>query len=200
MHLATIRAILATPDADDAAAPIFTDDHLIWTEDGEEVAQWNAVAATEGWGAITVRQENGPDGAARFFYTYQGRETECPVHGDRDDNLRSILCIADLVQHDATLYACNETSGYSEYAFAAARPAQWTALETEFGPAAMTRRFTRVQGTFDQFCAAFFQHDGAPSGAGDAQRPPWQTFARKHWLTICACAFLLLIVLSGEKR
>ena len=161
MHLATARAILATPATHRTHDVIFADPALIWAEHGDEVEQFNAVAAAQGWGEITVRCEDGPGDEQRFFYTYKGRETSVPYECDREDNMRSVHCIAAMVADDAVLYACNDVSGNSEWSFLALPPAQWRALEAEFGADAMAMRFTRVCGTYDDFCEQYFSDKNA---------------------------------------
>jgi hypothetical protein len=165
MHLATARAILATPRAQGAHDAIPGDAGLIWAEHGDEVDQWNAVAATQGWGRITVRSEDGPGEDESFFYTFKGEERRCPFEGDRDDNLRSVLFIAELVRADADLYACNDHAGNSEQAFLALSPQQWRSLASEFGADAMAFHFTRAAGSYDEFCDVYFRDENvSPDG------------------------------------
>ena len=223
MHLTAARGILATLPTQSSRQVIFRDDGLIWAEHGDEVEQWNVVAASQGWGEITVRCDDGPDQEQRFFYTYKGEEKQCPVEFDRDDNLRSVHFIAEIVRADAELGACNDLVGNSESAFVALSPDQWKSLEAEFGPGAMAQRFTRVKGTFDEFCDEFFRDEHMPNydevdeeepgpasiiDSGEVQRetptsPTWQErgkeFAGKHWLTIAFFTLMLLVLIVGKK-
>ncbi len=171
MHSATARDILATPSDQSACDAISRADGLIWAEHGDEVAQWNRVAAAEGWGHITIRVEDGPGEEQRFFYTYKGREQQCPFEGDREDNLRSVHCIAHMVQADAQLAGCNDLVGNSESAFLALSHEQWTRMEDEFGAPALAQRFTPVRLSYDEFCAAFFRDENVRDYDEPAEEP-----------------------------
>jgi hypothetical protein len=217
MHLAPARSILASFKTPSSRSVSHGAD-LIWAEHGDEVDQWNAVAATQGWGEITVRYEEHPGQMEAVFYTYRGYERQCPIEGDREDNLRSVLMIAELVRADAKLFACNAHCGNGEQGFLALSPAQWRSLEAEFGNEAMAFCFTRANGTFDEFSDKYYSNenmdrysepDKAPvtDTLGEAQAPAAASLtgkeraanlARKHWLLIGFFAFMLALLIFGR--
>lgn len=150
---AAARAILAIPkDKSSWTRYIQRDEHadeFLWTGNGEAVDRWNALfAGKQGMQPVSFSVEGKNKD---FFLAYRGRRLQAPVKHDRDDDTVVMLTLNRLVKGIAEIRFCVDSYHASDLAFLAMPPAEWAALEAEFGAPAVGYRFMALPDTMARF-------------------------------------------------
>ncbi len=150
---ATARAVLAIPKEKSSwTRYIQRDEHeneFLWTGNGDAVDRWNALfAGKQGVQAVNFTVEGRKED---FFLAHHGRRLKAPVKHDRDDDMVVVLTLNRLVKGIAEIRFCVDSYHASDFAFLALPPAEWAALEAEFGAAAVGYRFMPLPDTMGGF-------------------------------------------------
>jgi hypothetical protein len=172
MQLRAARAMLAIGQDQDSWDVILDDmDSFIWDENGDEVDTWNAmVGKRAGHEDVAVRQD---DGIEAVSFSYMGKTVQVPYIGDREDGQIAIHTLAQLVRSDSEIRYCIESTHSSDKAFLALPPAQWKALEDEFGRDAVAYRFLTIAPDLDTFFVQANADENVRNyGSGEEERTP----------------------------
>jgi hypothetical protein len=150
---AAARAVLAIPrDKSSWTRYIQRDEHadeFLWTGNGEAVDRWNAqFAGKHGVQPVNFTVEGKKED---FFLAHRGRKLQAPVKHDRDDDMVVLLTLNRLVKGIAEIRFCVDSYHASDLAFLAMPPAEWAALEAEFGVQAVAYRFMPLPDTMAKF-------------------------------------------------
>jgi hypothetical protein len=130
MSIQLARSILSASDSDARLSLIFAaEEAMVWNEYGDEVEQFNRIIAQ--YPGIPQASVDSDDAEVRM--TYKDTTVNVPLEYDRQDNLRAVLALAGLTHDDLAFRMCVDTDGHSEFAFFVLPPAQWVALDNEFG-------------------------------------------------------------------
>ena len=150
MPLQLARSILGAPH--DARLDLIfqSAEAMVWTDDGDEVAQFNRIAAH--YCGVPPASVDGSGDAVRL--TYNNVTVDVPIESDGQDNLRAVLALAALTCDDLAFRLCVDTDGNSEFAFFLLPPHQWAALEQEFGTDDVGDCFLAAAASVDALYAA----------------------------------------------
>jgi hypothetical protein len=151
MTIAIARQMLAYPLDENCCTCIFDHhDDFVWDDYGDEVDVWNRIAAARGFQAVDVEQGDDDD-----TYLIQGeRRLKVPLRFERGDNAISVHTLGQLLLPAVEFRLCIDTCGNSENAFIALTPAEWQALESEFGTEGVDYRFLHMGKTVDDMWTA----------------------------------------------
>jgi len=135
------RSILALSEEEDSWDFIKEEhDPFIWTDDDDTPERWNEITAKSKLPRVGHRIDSS-DKDEREFLTYKGKTVEVPLTHSRDDRLIILHTLARLVREDSDIRFCMDSYHSSNLAFLALPPADWKALEKEFGAKAVAFRF-----------------------------------------------------------
>jgi hypothetical protein len=125
------------------------EDEFLWTGDGEAVERWNELyAGKRDIGTVTATVEGRKE---HFFLAYGASKLQAPVKHDRDDEMVVVLTLNRLVKNVTEVRFCVDSHHSSDLAFLALPPAEWAALEAEFGAPALAYRFLPLPDTMAKF-------------------------------------------------
>ncbi|MES3023221.1 MAG: hypothetical protein V4857_16775 [Pseudomonadota bacterium] len=170
MQLAAARTILALPRDQDSWPYINANvETFIWDEHGLEVDEWNAmVGKNAGFEDVTASYSN-PDEEHATFFSYKGKSVRVPLVFGREDNFISIHTLSQLVRKDSELRYCIDSTHSSDVAFLPLTPAQWRALEAEFGREAVAFRFLAIGPDLEAFSSLAFADENLRTYACEAE-------------------------------
>ncbi|PWF46736.1 hypothetical protein C7C56_015595 [Massilia glaciei] len=164
--------MLALPRAQDSWTYIMEHaETFIWDEHGLEVEEWNAMAGKGAGFEDVTATFNNPDEEDATFLTYKGKTVRVPLVHDREDNFISIHTLSQLVREDSELRYCIDSTHSSDVAFLALSPAQWRALESEFGREAVDFRFLAIGPDLEAFFKAAHADENLRTYADDGDAP-----------------------------
>ena len=149
-YLSAARSILAIP-RDESSWDFIKEEHdsFIWTDD-DTVEQWNKIAKKMKLPRVEDRVEtSGKD--ERELLTYKGETVEVPLTHSRDDRLVIIHTLGRRVTADSDIRFCLDSFHSSNLAFLALPPADWKALEKQFGRKAVAYRFLAFPKDLEEF-------------------------------------------------
>jgi hypothetical protein len=149
----TARAMLSLSRQQDSWAHYMQDDahegEFLWTGDGEAVERWNELyAGKQDIGTVTATVEGKKE---HFFLAYGASKLQAPVQHDRDDEMVVVLTLNRLVKNVTEVRFCVDSFHSSDFACLALPPAEWAALEAEFGGPAVGYRFMPLPDTMAKF-------------------------------------------------
>jgi hypothetical protein len=149
----TARAMLAlsrqTDSWDDYMQKDAHEGEFLWTGDGEAVERWNDLfAGRQDVDAVRATVEGKKE---HFFLAYGASKLQAPVKHDRDDEIVVVLTLNRLVKNVTEVRFCVDSCRCSDLAFLALPPAEWAALEAEFGAPAVGYRFLPLPDTMARF-------------------------------------------------
>jgi hypothetical protein len=147
----TARMMLALPRLKDSweHTMLKHEGEFLWTGEGEAVERWNELfAGRHEIGTVHATVEGNKED---FFLAYGESKLQAPVRHDRDDEMVVVLTLNRLVKEVTEVRFCVDSCRFSDLAFLALPPNEWTALEAEFGAPAVGFRFMALPDTMGEF-------------------------------------------------
>lgn len=121
--------------------------NFIWSENFHPNDWNNYVGNTPENKVDLTRVEN-----VGVYFTYQNLSSKVNLVGDRDDDLRAVHCLSQLVKYDSEIRFCVDSYHFvRDKAFFALPPKDWSLLELEFGIHAVAYRFLKISSNLEQF-------------------------------------------------
>lgn len=170
--LTIAQEILAVPRTESSWECVLDNEDLfIWDENGDQVHFWNLMYGPEA-GLAAVDEESAHEG---LFYSYQGNRIHVPIRDKREDDLIMLHVLNRLVRNDTELRFLIDSHGSSTHAFSALRPAEWQALEAQFGKVAVDFRYQVIADDLDSFIKEIWwtdhSRDYGDSGSPGESKP-----------------------------
>jgi hypothetical protein len=165
-YLSAARSILAI-SKDESSWDFIKEGHdsFIWTDD-DTVEQWNRIAAKLKLLKVKQRIDTSAK-EEREFLTYKDKTVEVPLIPSRDDREIVIHTLGRLVRADSDIRFCLDSFHSSDLAFLALLPADWKALEKEFGRKAVAYRFLAFPEKLEDFLDQAFSEKNNREYASD---------------------------------
>jgi hypothetical protein len=178
-YLSAARSILAIPK-DDSSWDFIRDKHdiFIWTDD-DTVQQWNEIARKNKAPQVDQRIDSSAK-EEREFLTYKGRTVDVALTHSRDDREIIIHTLGRLVMADSDIRFCLDSHHSSDLAFLALPPADWKALEKEFGRKAVAYRFLAFPESLEEFLEQAFCEENNREYAEDRRVREFQLAAEQR--------------------